>query len=57
MARKYLSGLISTGRDGVAFLLFVVWLCDMRLRVELHEWKHALHTGFAWGQIFTGWGL
>jgi hypothetical protein len=44
-------------RDGAALLLFFLWHCEMRIRTELHEWKHALHTGYAWGQVFTGWGL
>lgn len=57
MARKILSDLVSAGRDGVAFLLFLLWLSELRVRTEIHEWKHALRVGFAWGQIYSGWGL
>jgi hypothetical protein len=44
-------------RDGIANLLFLLWHCEMRIRTELHEWKHALRVGFAWGQVYTGLGL
>ena len=44
-------------RDGAASLLFLLWHWDMRIRTELHEWKHAIRVGVAWGQIYTGWRL
>lgn len=44
-------------RDLVASLLFLLWRCDMRLRTEVYEWKRELRKGYAWGQIYTGFGL
>ena len=61
MALKTLSDLVrylmARGCDGAAALLFLLWKVEQDLRCELHAWKHALHTGYAWGQAFSGWGL
>lgn len=61
MAPKTLSEfvlyLVSRGRDGAAALAFLLWSIELRVREEIHAWKHALYCGYAWGQAFTGWGL
>jgi hypothetical protein len=54
---EFLRLLLSRGRDVVASLLFLMLAAEYRVRVEIHEWKQALYTGYAWGQALTGWGL
>lgn len=61
MALKTLSDLVRylvwRGRDGAAALLFLLWGFEQLARRELHEWRRALYTGYAWGQALSGWGL
>ncbi len=61
MALKTLSDLVrylvSRGQDGAATLAFLLFGLEQVARRELHAWKVALHTGYAWGQALSGWGL
>lgn len=54
---EFLRLLLSWGGDVAASLLCLMLAAEYRIRFELCEWKRALHTGFAWGQALTGWGL